>query len=64
MKYYVIVIDTKNILSVKSIGYFDDEDSALTQANKYGRLNKLNIIWTCTEDNIKQLKNSIKNETD
>lgn len=60
-KYYIIIIDADFNLSVKCIGEYKTEDSALTEANKYGRKNRVSIIWTCTEDKIKQLFDSIKN---
>lgn len=60
-KYYIITIDDDFNLSVKCIGECKAEGYALTEANKYGRKNGVSIIWTCTEDKIKQLFDSIKN---
>ena len=35
---------------------------AWNEANKYGKLHKVTILWTCSESNLKQLKNSILKE--
>ncbi len=59
--YYVIILDQNNNLCVDSLGECLNEDASLTEANKYGRKNGVSIIWTCTEDKIKQLFDSIKN---
>ena len=59
-KYYVITIDADLNLSTKYIGKYKSEDSALTEANKYGKNNGISVIWTCPEDKIKQLFESLK----
>ena len=59
-KYYVITIDADLNLSTKYIGKYKSEDSALTEANKYGKKNGISVIWTCPEDKIKQLFESLK----
>lgn len=62
MKYYVIILDITNNLDIKCIGECEDEDVAWNEANKYGKLHKVTILWTCSESNLKQLKNSILKE--
>ena len=60
-KYYILVLDndTQN-LNVVSLGECLSEDDALTEANKYSKKNKANIIWTCSENSLKSLKESLK----
>lgn len=60
-KYYILVLDndTQNI-NVISLGECLSEDAALTEANKYSKKNKANIIWTCSENCLKSLKESLK----
>lgn len=60
-KYYILVLDnnTQN-LNVISLGECLSEDAALTEANKYSKKNKANIIWTCSENSLKSLKESLK----
>jgi len=60
-KYYILVLDndTQNI-NVISLGECLSEDAALTEANKYSKKNKANIIWTCSENSLKSLKESLK----
>lgn len=59
--YYVIILDENNQnLNVVSLGECLSEDAALTEANKYGKKNKANIIWTCTGNSLKSLKESLK----
>lgn len=60
-KYYILVLDnyTQNI-NVISLGECLSEDDALTEANKYSKKNKANIIWTCSENSLKSLKESLK----
>ena len=59
-KYYVIILDKDNNLVVDSLGECLSEDAALTEANKYSKKNKTNVIWTCTEKALKSLKESLK----
>ena len=60
-KYYILVLDnyTQNI-NVISLGECLSEDDALTEANKYSKKNKANIIWTCSKNSLKSLKESLK----
>lgn len=60
-KYYILVLDndTQNI-NVISLGECLSEDAALTEANKYSKKNKANIIWTCSENSLKSLTESLK----
>lgn len=60
-KYYILVLDndTQNI-NVISLGECLSEDAALTEANKYSKKNKANIIWTCSDNSLKSLKESLK----
>lgn len=59
--YYIIILenDTQN-LNVVSLGECLSEDDALTEANKYSKKNKANIIWTCSENSLKSLKESLE----
>ena len=59
--YYIIILenDTQN-LNVVSLGECLSEDNALTEANKYSKKNKANIIWTCSKNSLKSLKESLK----
>ena len=59
--YYVIILEDKTQnLNIVSLGGCLSEDNALTEANKYSKKNKANIIWTCTENSLKSLKESLK----
>ena len=60
-KYYILVLDnyTQNI-NVISLGECLSEDAALTEANKYRKKNKADVLWTCTESALKNLKESLK----
>ena len=60
-KYYVITLNSSNKLETHYIGEQTNEDAALGAANSFGRKNKLNIIWTCSETEFVELKNSIIN---
>ena len=59
-KYYVIILDKDNNLVVDSLGECLSEDASLTEANKYRKKNKADVIWTCTEKALKSLKESLK----
>jgi len=59
-KYYVIILDKDNNLVVDSLGECLSEDASLTEANKYRKKNKADVIWTCTEKALKALKESLK----
>ncbi len=58
--YYVLILDQNNNLCVVSLGECLSEDDALTEANKYSKKNKANIIWTCSKNSLKSLKESLK----
>lgn len=60
--YYVLVLDnnTQN-LTIDSLGVCLSEDAALTEANKYQKKHKVSVIWTTTANNLKTLKESLKN---
>ena len=59
-KYYVIILDKDNNLVVDSLGECLSEDASLTEANKYRKKNKADVLWTCTEKDLKSLKESLK----
>lgn len=59
-KYYVLILDKDNNLTIDSIGECLDEDASLTEANKYQRKNKVNIIWTFDDNGLQSLKESLK----
>ena len=61
MKYYVITLNSLNKLETYCIGEQTNEDAALGAANSFGRKNKLSILWTCSETEFVELKNSIIN---
>ena len=61
MKYYVITLNNLNKLETYCIGEQTNEDAALSAANSFGRRNKLSILWTCSETELVELKNSIIN---
>lgn len=59
-KYYVLILDKDNNLVVDSLGECLSEDASLTEANKYRKKNKADVLWTCTESALKNLKESLK----
>jgi|APGre2960657423_1045063.scaffolds.fasta_scaffold1119023_1 hypothetical protein len=58
--YYVLILDKNDNLCVDSLGECLSEDAALTEANKYRKKHKADVIWTCTETSLKNLKESLK----
>jgi monomeric isocitrate dehydrogenase len=58
--YYVIILDQNNNLCVDSLGECLSEDASLTESNKYRKKHKVDIVWTCTENALKSLKESLK----
>jgi monomeric isocitrate dehydrogenase len=58
--YYVIILDQNNNLCVDSLGECFSEDASLTEANKYRKKHKADVLWTCTESALKTLKESLK----
>ena len=58
--YYVIILDKNVNLCVDSLGECLSEDASLTEANKYRKKHKADVIWTCTEASLKNLKESLK----
>ena len=58
--YYVIILDKNDNLCVDSLGECLSEDASLTEANKYRKKHKADVIRTCTEASLKNLKESLK----
>lgn len=59
-KYYVLILDENDTLKVDSLGDCLSEDDSLTEANKYRKKNKADIIWTFSENALISLKESLK----
>ena len=60
--YYVLILEKDNqSLSVDSLGVCLSEDASLTEANKYRKKHKADVIWTFDETGLKTLKESLKN---
>lgn len=59
--YYVLILQNDNqTLSVDSLGMCLSEDASLTEANKYRKKHKSDVIWTFNETGLKTLKESLK----
>lgn len=59
-KYYVLILDKDNNLGIDSLGECLSEDASLTEANKYRKKNKADVLWTFTESALESLKQSMK----
>lgn len=59
--YYVLILDENDNLCVDSLGECLNEDASLTEANKYRKKYESDVIWTCTEASLKNLKESLQN---